>query len=163
MALVNAVGCPVPKPIGSDGGTFFGPDAPLPFPDRPLALLFGNNRLDGEIIVQLSGTRCLNGLSFETLLDRLQNAYPESMWTPALLQQRLTLGRRQGRFCLAATNSWVLRDDMVIVNYNNQKFQGLVDDIMRVPICQTTVSSLDNGTYSGNYRPVEVSCVVFLD
>ncbi len=145
-----ATTCPIPIPFGSDGGTFAGPNQPLPFPDRTLDQLFGNNRLDGEIIITISGTSCLNGVPFDTLLDRLQNAYVESMWTSTLLQQRLALGRRQGRFCLAGNNTWVLRDDMVKVNYNNQKFQGLTTAIESIPIFQTTVVSLDNGTYSGN-------------
>jgi hypothetical protein len=59
-------------------------------------------------------------------------------------------GRRQGRFCLAGTNSWVLRNDMVKVNYTNQKYQGLVNSIDRVPIRQTTIASQDNGVYQGN-------------
>ena len=150
MALVTDDGCPVPMPIGSDGGSFFGSNPPLPFPDRELSQLSGNDLLDGQIITELAGTRCLSGISFDTLLDRLQNDYPQSMWTSALLQQRLTLGRRQGRFCLAANNTWVLRDDMVKVNYNNQKFQGLTSDIMRVPICQTTVADTFSGVYQGN-------------
>lgn len=150
MALVTNEGCPIPQPPGADGGTFFGMNQGLPFPDKELSQLSGNDLLDGQIITELAGTRCLNGLSFDTLLDRLQNDYPQSMWTSALLQQRLNLGRRQGRFCLAANNTWVLRDDMVKVNYNNQKFQGLTSDIMRVPICQTTVTNTFTGAYEGN-------------
>lgn len=148
MSLANS--CPIPLPPGSDGGSFFGTNPPLPFPDRELSQLSGNDLLDGQIIVELSNTRCLSGLSFETLLDRLENNYSESFWTSALLQQRLTLGRRQGRFCLAANNSWVLRNDMVTLNYNNQKFQGLTSNIVRVPIFQTTVADTFSGVYQGN-------------
>ncbi len=150
MALVNNDGCPIQIPIGSNGGSFFGTNPGLPFPDRELSQLSGNDLLDGQIIVELSATRCLSGLSFDTLLDRLENNYPESLWTSALLQQRLTLGRRQGRFCLAGNNTWVLRNDMVTLNYNNQKFQGLTSNIVRVPICQTTVADTFTGVYQGN-------------
>lgn len=150
--------CPIPIPIGSDGGTAQGRNQPLPFPDRTLNELFGNDRLDGEIIVQLSGTRCLHGVTFDTLLSNLENNYPESAWTSNLLQQRLTLGRKQGRFCLAGNQSWVLRSNMVTLNYVNQKFQGLTKTISRVPIFQTTVVSLNNSTYEGNL-PVSGSAV----
>ena len=142
--------CPVKIPIGSDGGTFFGTNQPLPFPDKTLGQLSGDDRLDGEIIVELAGTSCLNGLSFDTLLSRLQNDYPNSMWTAPLLQRRLNLGRRQGRFCRSANNTWVLRGDMVIINYNNQKFQGLTKSIESIPIFQTTVTGVVSGAYQGN-------------
>lgn len=142
--------CPIPLPPGSDGGTFFGPNQPLPFPDRTLAELFGDDRLDGEIIVVLQNTKCLNGMPFDTLLDNLQSRFPGSFWTQSLLQSRLTEGRRRGRFCLAGNNTWVLRSDMVNVNYNNQKFQGLTKNIDRVPITQTTVVSVHDAAYKGN-------------
>lgn len=145
-----ATTCPIFQPPGASNGTYYGTNQPLPFPDRTLNELSGNDRLDGEIIVELSGTSCLNGLPFDTLLSRLQNDYPDSMWTPSLLQQQLKLGRRQGRFCLAGNNTWVLRSDMVTINYNNQKFQGLTKSIIGIPIFQTTVVGNINGTYDGD-------------
>ena len=147
---VSFNGCPVPAQPGSVDGTAFGPDPGLPFPDRTLSQLSGDDQLDGQIIVQLDGTRCLNGINNQTLLGRLQNTYPESMWTQTLLNKRLTAGRRQGRFCQAANNTWVLRDDMVIINYINQKFQGLSNQIIQVPVQQTTVAGSESGAYSGD-------------
>jgi hypothetical protein len=145
-----ATPCPIPQPAGALDGTFFGPNQPLPIPDLMLNELFGTARLDGETIVELQNTRCLNGLPFETLLDRLQRKYPASVWTSTRLTQRLNMGRRQGRFCHAGNGTWVLRDDMVKVNHCNQRYQGLTSAITRVPIQQTTVTSVSNGTYSGN-------------
>ncbi len=142
--------CPIPQPPGSANGTAFGPNQPLPFPDRSLDQLTGIHRLDGEIVVQLAGTQCLSGLSEADLLSRLQSAYPESAWNMALLSARLTAGRRQGRFCQAGNSLWVLRNDMVHVNAANQIFQGLVPSIDRVPICQTTVSGVVSGAYRGD-------------
>lgn len=140
--------CPFPQPPGSINGTAFGPQ-PLPFPDRTLEQLQGVNRLDGEIIVQLAGTQCLQGVSFNVLLARLMMTYPASDWTAQLLQERLTIGRKRGRFCLAATNTWVLNNMMVQNNYVNQKFQGLVTSIDRVPIFNTVVQTIHNGVFDG--------------
>ncbi len=67
-----------------------------------------------------------------------------------MLQRRLLIGKRRGRFCQAGNMLWVLRTDMVQVNYQNQKFQGLASSIARVPICQTTVAKTFTGVYDGN-------------
>ena len=142
--------CPIPRPVGQINGSFFGNHPPVPLPDFTLADFTGNNLLDGQIVVQLANTRCLSGLTFTQLLGRLQSNYPNQNWTSQLLNERLTQGIRRGRVCLSAANTYVLKKNMVQLNYNNQKFQNLADQIIKEPICQTTVTSNYIGTYEGN-------------
>ena len=150
MTTTQSNGCPIPLPSGIDGGTVFGRNRPLPFPDLTLGQLSGVDLLDGQIIIQLQNTRCTRGISQSALLRLLQNTYPQTNWNSNLLQRRLLIGKRRGRFCQAGNSLWVLRSDMVHVNYQNQKFQGLTSSIERIPIRQTAVAKTFTGVYDGN-------------
>ena len=145
-------GCPIPPPVGSVDGTAQGSILrPIRFPgDLRLNQLTGNDYLDGQIIIQLAGTMCQNGLSVDVLLSRLQAADPDTDWTMALLESRLRVGAREGRFCQNANGTWVLNDNMVQLNVYNRKFQGLTTAITPYRIFQTTVAGDATGTYSGD-------------
>jgi hypothetical protein len=145
-------GCPIPLPVGSVDGTAQGNILrPIRFPgDLRLDELTGNDFLDGQIIIQLSGTMCLNGLSVDVLLSRLQAADPDTGWTMELLASRLRVGAREGRFCQNVNRTWVLNDNMVKLNVYNRKFQGLTTAITPYRIFQTTVSGVATGAYIGD-------------
>lgn len=159
MAVASTTPCPIPQPPGSVNGSYYGNNPPVPSPDYSLDDLFGNDLLDGQIIIQLSGTYCLHGSSFDTLLDRLQAAYPDSLWDATLLQRRLLAGKRAGRFCLAGNNTWVVNNNMVSLNFYNQRFQNLIEQITKIPTCQTTIATTFNGVYRGDQpRCGELTC-----
>jgi len=150
----RADGCPIPLPVGSVDGTYNGSIARPISTDPTLDQLTGTDMLDGQIIIQLSGRFCQFGLTPEMLLSQLETAYPDTLWSPELLQQRLRVGVSQGRFCENANGTYVLNPNMVFLNPYNQRFQGLVNDVDRLTICQTTVS----GNTSGAYRGDEMCC-----
>jgi len=142
-----AATCPIPLPPGSANGTFFGPNRPSLFPT--LDDLSGNDLLDGQIITELRNTQCTNGISFDSLLASLQTNYPESDWTDTLLSGRLSLGRKRGRFCLANNGTYVIRKNMVQLDFKNIKFQGLSNLIIKVYDNRTTVADNHGGVYKG--------------
>lgn len=118
---------------------------------KRLVDLSGTQRLDGEIIVQLDGTNCMNGKSFDELLALLDTNYPASGWSAPLLNKRLQIGIIEGRECQAANGTYVLNPQMVSASYPNHVYQGLSSSIIKeYPRTTTDITHFNGVTVGGN-------------
>ncbi len=125
-------------------GVVVGPPAP------PLTM---TQELDAEIIQVLDGTGncpgCIGGLTQDELLVRLQAEFPVSNWDEELLQRRLRLGLREGRFCRTSNTRFGMRQDMVIVNNTNAVFIPFSNNIT-VPHAMLGTQASVNFVFDGN-------------
>ena len=117
--------------------------------------------LDAEIIQVLDGTGncpgCLGGLTEDELLVRLQAEFPVSNWDAALLQRRLRVGLRQGRFCRTSNTRYGMRRDMVIVNNANAVFIPFSNNIT-VPHAMLGLQASVDFVFDGNDPCSEKVC-----
>lgn len=150
------------------GGNCSGPSGTLPPPTFPNFLTASpfplpanafsrTTLLDAQIIQTLSGTSCTNGLTQATLLARLQANFPNSGWTANELAQRLQVGRRRGRFCLNANQTYVLNNNMIAVNPSNRVFQSLASQIKQFNLQRTSIEGIQV-PFQGNEQPCFTSC-----
>jgi hypothetical protein len=145
--MATGVGCSGPS------GTLPPPKFPnfltaSPFP-LPANAFSRNTLLDAQIIQTLSGTSCSFGLTQQMLLNRLQTNFPNSDWTAEELSQRLQIGRRRGRFCLNANQTYVINDNMIALNPSNRVFQSLASQIQPFNLQQTVIEGIQC-PFSGN-------------
>ncbi len=118
----------IPPGLQNASGVVLGP------PPAPLTM---TQELDAEIIEVLDGTGncpgCIGGLTQDELLVRLQAEFPGSSWDETLLQRRLRVGLREGRFCRTSNTRFGMRQDMVIVNNLNSVFIPFSNNIIVPP------------------------------
>lgn len=114
---------------------------------------------DSEIIQVLDGTGscpgCIGGLTYNELLSRLQTAFPMTGWntqiqlpfrrgeTTTLLEIRLRIGLREGRFCRTSATRYGINRNMVIVNPGNAVFIPFSNNIVVPKSMLGTQASVD--------------------